>query len=257
MSRKRLDISVGDRFGRLVIVSELPLRIRPAGGSSRVFLCLCDCGVSKEAELSNLRSGSAKSCGCHRRRKPLLVEVKKSEKPSEPNLKSLPEYVVWKGIKRRCFNGKHREYANYGGRGIVVCDRWKTSFKAFYEDMGQRPSSEHQIERIDNNGNYEPGNCRWATRAEQNRNRRNNVWLEFDGERLCLKDMAEKYGMTKAILGSRLRAGWTLRDALLTPVRHWSTDRKFMSTLESARNHEWMREKRRREKRLGHALSDL
>lgn len=149
-----------------------------------------------------------------------------------------PTYEIWRGMKRRCRRVGAKDYAAYGGRGIVVCDSWNSSFAAFLEDMGERPSSDHSIDRKEGDGNYScghcdecvakgwPANCRWATRAEQRRNQKGVRFLEFRGERLCLKDMAEKYGMTKGVLHGRLEAGWDLQLALLTPVRQWTGDKK-------------------------------
>lgn len=175
-----------------------------------------------------------------------------------PNkLAGTPTYEIWRGMKRRCFRVSASDYAAYGGRGIVVCGGWK-SFAAFLDDMGERPDAEHSIDRKDGNGHYSCGhceecvangwtaNCRWATRAEQRRNQKNIRFFEFRGERLCLKDMAAKYGLTKSQLHNRLEAGWSLSDALLTPIRQWQGDRKFYQTPESERGAEWRRDAERR-----------
>lgn len=144
-----------------------------------------------------------------------------------------PTYEIWRGMKRRCSQVGSKDYAAYGGCGVVVCGGWKSSFKAFFEDMGERPSAEYSIDRKDGDGHYScghceecvervwPANCHWATRSEQRRNQKNVRFLEFRGDRLCLKDMAEKYGMSKGILHNRLASGWSLSMALLTPVRSW------------------------------------
>ncbi len=172
-----------------------------------------------------------------------------------------PTYEIWRGMKRRCRRVGAKDYAAYGGRGIVVCGGWKSSFAAFLEDMGERPSSDHSIDRKDGDGNYScghceecvekswPANCRWATRAEQRRNQKDVRFLEFRGDRLCLKDMAEKYGMRKGVLHSRLEAGWSLQEALLTPVRQWQGDKKFHEVPESERDAEWRRDAERRASR--------
>lgn len=179
-----------------------------------------------------------------------------------PNkLAATPTYQIWRGMKRRCFRVSATDYVAYGGRGIVVCSGWKSSFASFLEDMGERPSVEYSIDRRDNDGNYSCGhcdecvsegwvaNCRWATRAEQRRNQSDVRFLEFRGDRLCLKDMAAKYGMTKSQLHNRLAAGWSLSDALLTPVRQWHGDKKFHQVPESERNAEWRRDAERRASR--------
>jgi hypothetical protein len=118
-----------------------------------------------------------------------------------------PEYRAWSAMKLRCANPNNEQYHNYGGRGITVCDRWRQSFAAFLVDMGPRPSPRHSIDRIDNNGNYEPGNCRWATSREQNRNRRNNIVLTHDGRTMCLADWARELGVPRGTLLARYRDG--------------------------------------------------
>lgn len=133
------------------------------------------------------------------------------------------EYEIWRGMKRRCRRVKASDYPAYGGRGIQVCERWKSSFNAFFEDMGPRPSPDHQLDRFPNqDGNYEPGNCRWATRAEQNRNRKDNRMITFRGETLCLADWAKRFGMRKGTLFERLRRGLSVEEALTIPVRQWT-----------------------------------
>lgn len=129
-----------------------------------------------------------------------------------------PEYRCWSGIKTRCYNRNRDEYQIYGARGIGMCDRWRYSFDSFLADMGHKPSPQHSIERIDSDGDYEPGNCRWATNSEQQRNKRTNRVLEFRGVRLCLTDMAAKYGLSRDLLKARLKLGWSLERSLLQPV---------------------------------------
>jgi hypothetical protein len=130
---------------------------------------------------------------------------------------SAPEYRVWSGMRDRCSNPNADKYDRYGGRGIQVCDRWNRSFSAFLDDMGRRPSSDHQIDRIDNDGPYSPENCRWATRAEQSRNRSTSRFIELNGERLCLKDWAARIGIGPASLRRRIKRGWDLAEALSAP----------------------------------------
>lgn len=129
-----------------------------------------------------------------------------------------PEYTVWVLLKARCLNPKAEGYHNYGGRGITVCDAWRNSFEQFLNDAGRRPSFAHSIDRIDNNRGYEPGNVRWATRAEQARNKTNNRVITIGSVTQCVADWIKTVDINPNTLRSRLRLGWTLERALSTPV---------------------------------------
>lgn len=129
------------------------------------------------------------------------------------------ERKVWSQIKERCLNPKCKVFRRYGGRGIRVCPRWVDSFEAFLEDMGRRPSSSFSIDRVDNDGDYTPENCRWATRRVQSRNRSDTVLLTHDGRTAVLADWASELGMNKQTLHARLKNGWSVAAALTTPVR--------------------------------------
>ncbi|HEY9737554.1 MAG TPA: hypothetical protein V6D06_14770 [Trichocoleus sp.] len=122
-------------------------------------------------------------------------------------------------MKSRCHNPNNAAYDRYGGRGIVVCDRWRESFENFYADMGPRPSEQHSIDRINNDGNYEPGNCRWATDKQQSRNTRRNRLLTYNGETLFLDEWAERLSISKHTLQTRLWRGWSVEEAFETPIR--------------------------------------
>jgi len=126
-------------------------------------------------------------------------------------------YKSWRAMLDRCGNAKHEHYANYGGRGIMVCERWQ-DFEAFLADLGPRPSRAHSLEREDGDGNYEPGNVRWATRTEQARNRRTSRVVEMDGEKLTVAEWAERYGLARQVVVSRLERGWDLRRALTEAI---------------------------------------
>jgi hypothetical protein len=131
-----------------------------------------------------------------------------------------PEHKAWRSMKHRCANPRSGRYDRYGARGITVCQRWRESFESFYADMGSRPSPDHSIDRINNDGNYEPGNCRWATTAEQNRNRSDNVRLSFDGREMTASEWARELCINRRTLYLRLSTGWTIENALTRPTEH-------------------------------------
>lgn len=146
-------------FGRLTVVCRGPRQ-----GAKITWACRCECGRLSMAHGQDLRSGKHRSCGC------LHLERVTKHGVSAPGRRT-PTYHSWTAMKMRCLQPNHRKYAYYGGRGITICERWRNSFSAFVEDMGERPAG-HSLDRIDTNGNYEPGNCRWATRDEQRANQR-------------------------------------------------------------------------------------
>ena len=131
-----------------------------------------------------------------------------------------PEYRAWQLMRLRCTDPKHAAYPRYGGRGITICERWLNSPTKFLADMGPRPSKRHEIDRIDNDKGYSPENCRWATRKQNDRNRRSNRILEFRGERRCLVEWCELLGLRTDTVGKRLAAGWSVERALSIPARH-------------------------------------
>ena len=191
----RVDLT-GKRFGMLTAIQKGAPHQSPSR-KQVTWVCRCDCGNEVTVQRGALRGGSTQSCGCLRDH---VYSAKKSA-----FLDKKPEYNCWAAMKQRCTNQNDRFFSDYGGRGIRVCDSWSESFDAFFDDMGKRPSAMHSIDRIDTNGNYEPGNCRWATPAEQSRNKRNNVFLEFDGRRQVIADWADEIGISWSSLHGRLQ----------------------------------------------------
>lgn len=202
---KRIDLS-GKTFGRLRAVEF----VRKDGLT--YWLCQCDCGKQKEVHYSALVSGKTKSCGC-------LNSDIVTARNHKHGKADTPEYATWLRMIRRCTISSTPGYENYGGRGISVHPRWM-SFDNFYADMGDKPAREYSIDRIDNNGNYEPGNCRWATPSQQCRNTRRNRRLTLNGETRVVAEWAELVGLPAGRIEHRINAlNWSAEKALTTPIR--------------------------------------
>lgn len=203
--RKRIEVSPGEKFGRLTVIEEVKQR-----GKRRMFLCLCDCGVSREFMLQSLRSGHAGSCGCLSRE--LAAERNRTHGQTQS-----PMYDVWVNMMRRCYTRNNKHYSNYGGRGIEVCEKWR-KFEGFFEDMagGYRPGL--TIERLNNNLGYSKTNCCWATRREQSRNTRRNRMIETPHGEMLLCEAVEVSGISHATLRERLERGWPT-ERLFDPVQ--------------------------------------
>ncbi len=133
-------------------------------------------------------------------------------------VKALPEYWVWKTMRRRCRNPGFASYSRYGAVGVTMCEAWFSSFKTFYADMGPRPSDSHSIERMNGTKGYEPGNCVWATSEQQARNRKSNRWLTIGSETLCMADWCARYKIKPATVYLRVKKGMSMLDAVTIPV---------------------------------------
>lgn len=212
MTRGR-DIT-GERSGLLVAIS----RCGRAKSGNAVWLARCDCG--NETRISTGNFGVQQSCGC-------ITKERMKNRATHGHTRNLSrpiEYVIWDGMKRRC---RDQDSSRYGGRGIKVCNRWltgengKTGFECFLDDMGSRPSSEHSIDRYpDNDGNYEPSNCRWATDEEQGRNKSNNHIVIFRGDEMPVTAAADAAGLNANTVFGRIKLGWSSDDALNTSLCH-------------------------------------
>lgn len=197
----------GERFGRLLVLS-----LNENRSGLYVWNCVCDCGARCTATTTGLNSGDTKSCGC------LRVEVSR-RRMTKHGLSGVPEFIVWKGMKQRCDGVNGKSFQRYGGRGIRYCPEW-TDFGAFYADMGPRPSREHSLERLDNDGNYEPGNCEWATRSEQRNNTSQGLAIMTLGDRSqSMKKWADELGANYSALRKRRQQGWSDYEALTRPYR--------------------------------------
>ena len=196
---------IGKKYGRLTILSE-------PEGEHRYVNCKCDCGTIKQIQLHALKSGRIVSCGCYNK------EVNKERLTTHGMHNTKGAYFSWQSMKARCLNPNATGYAYYGGRGIKVCERW-LKFENFYADMGDPPSG-MTIDRIDNNGNYEPSNCKWSTLIEQSNNKRSNHRITFNGLTKTLKQWANTMGINYGTLCGRINVyNWPVERALTQPVR--------------------------------------
>jgi len=192
-----IDLS-NKRFGALVVQKQAETRNRKT-----YWECLCDCGNTIETRSDTLKSGRAQSCGAKCKNK--------------SHISRHPLYQTWNGMFQRCYDPNNEVFDRYGGRGILICARWH-KFEHFAQDMGERPTNKHSIERIDNNKGYSPENCKWATDIEQANNRRSNILITIDGRTQNITQWAKEKGINSHRVFNRLRIGWTPEDAITTPL---------------------------------------
>lgn len=202
---------IGKKFGRLTVIA-CESYIYPSGRKARKFICSCSCGNKTSVLLYDLLNKKTRSCKCLSREMSLARSTTHA-------MSKTAEYKIWAGVIKRCTNKNDLAYKLYGMRGITVCERWKNSFENFFADMGMRPSPKHSIDRIDNNGNYEPGNCRWATTKEQSRNTRRTLRIEFNGKVQCVADWAKELGVNRSSLLDRIqKLNWPIEKVLTQPM---------------------------------------
>lgn len=202
MPPAKMKIEIGMVFNFLTVFQ----KGEPSKAGHPQWGCLCICGKPTTKRQSQLIAGTTTSCGCMR-------EGNRLPKITKHGWYGTPEYSAWSSMKKRCFNYADKNYQNYGGRGIKVCDRW-LKFENFIADMGKRPSPEHSLERVNNDGNYEPSNCKWATRTEQGRNRRTCTMVELGGFTKSIAEWCDIFDADYEVVIQRMKRGKTLLESL-------------------------------------------
>lgn len=228
----------GHKYNRLTAI-----RFDHYKNNNSMWLFRCDCGTEKVIAVAQVRSLGTKSCGCYNKE----VASKRFRKHGKTETK---EYKTWSKMKARCSQENDASYERYGNRGIKVCDRWLESFQNFYDDMGDAPTPKHSIDRIDNDGDYCPENCRWATQEEQNNNYSRNMFIEIGGKKQSLRRWCTDLNISYSIAYQRIRVlSWTPEQALgLTnreTIYDYSKNDKFVFVeVDGVKKHisEWAKE---------------
>lgn len=203
---KKLEL-IGKKFGRWTVIGEAEKTYQ----SYSRWICKCECGSIKSVSGHILNNGNSTSCGCYNKE---VLRSHATHGHSRNDRKS-PEYVSWTCMKTRCYRSNYHQYKDYGGRGIKVCDRWlgDKGFYNFLEDMGNRPSMKHSLDRFPNNdGDYEPGNCRWATKRQQFEGRRNAILLEYNGQKMMLAEWGRELRVNIASIKHHLKKGKSFKE---------------------------------------------
>jgi hypothetical protein len=200
-------MAAGQRYGRLVALTFVG---RSSRGIGR-WRFRCDCGKKCALWTNNVRNGHTRSCGCWRRERSVQI----GRQTATHRMTGLIEHRAWTQLRNRCQNSRNKDYKEYGGRGIKVCKRWE-KFENFYADMGPRPSVKHSLDRHpDNDGDYKPSNCRWATKKQQRRNQRRSKMVRYQGRRMTLAEACDLSGVRSDKARLRLRRGWSVKRALV------------------------------------------
>lgn len=201
----------GQRFGMLTVIC----RNGTSSDKQALWECKCDCGKVHFVRGRDLRSGHTKTCGCKSHELTNAAKITHGQSDSRV-------YGIWRAMRSRCYLPSVKEYKNYGGRGITVCDEWRNDFQAFYDwAMANGYAEDLTIERKDVNGNYEPSNCRWVTNKEQQNNKRNNHLLEYNGEIHTITEWSEITGIKKTTIERRInKYGWSIEKSLTKKPRH-------------------------------------
>lgn len=196
-----------EKYGRLIVLQFVERKKH-----NSYWKCRCDCGNEIIVPITYLTTGDTKSCGCLRKEQ----AIKNGKKNKFVKNKRL--YNIWIDMKRRCYNKNRKAYKNYGGRGIIICDEWKNNFMSFYNWAIENGYDDKlTIDRIDNNGNYEPNNCRWATLKQQANNTSHNHVVEYKGKKYTLSELAKEYDLNYVLVKSRIRNNWDIEKIIKTP----------------------------------------
>lgn len=193
-NNKQFEDLTGQKFGRLTVVSYAGFKVR------HCWLCECNCGNKIVTRGNSLKTGNTESCGCIGKER--IIECSRTH-----GMAHTAEYHIWLGIKKRCYNRNSQYYKDYGDRGIIVCDKWLESFLNFYEDMGERPSKLHSIERINNNGNYCSENCKWAIATEQANNKRNNRYITYQNRKMTVPQWSRELNVNPTSMYAKVYKG--------------------------------------------------
>lgn len=207
--RGKIKDLAGKHFGRLTVIG-----LSHTDGQYSYWICQCTCGQKKIIRRNSLTQGNATSCGCKSKENLEAGRYKHGCAGSRTK-----EYRCWEGIVQRATNTTRKGAKDYVLRGIDVCERWRNSFESFLADMGNAPSDNHSIDRIDNNQGYNPANCRWASKKQQARNMRKNRIITIDGSTYCLAEWIEMFGLKYNTVLYRIRRGWSDKDAILGKQR--------------------------------------
>lgn len=205
---KFIDLA-GQTFNRLTVLK----RAKNDKRKRTLWKCKCICGETVIIRGTHLISGATKSCGCLKNEKIKVLNL-------THGMTKTPEYRCWRHIMIRCYNPSCATFKDYGGRGITVCDEWRHDFMAFYDHVGNRPSQQHSIDRIRNNGNYEPDNTRWTLPVTQANNRKSNHLITLYGWTLTISNWSRFVGLKQETIRYRIKHGWPLSKAIFQPVKH-------------------------------------
>lgn len=203
----------GERFHRWIVLSYAGT-VSNGDRQTHAWNCICDCGSAAVVRGKNLKNGISKSCGCYNKEQTSKASTTHGH---SKGYSRTPEYATWVRMIERCYSEGSSGYHKYGAKGISVCDQWKSDFPTFLADMGQKPSSKHSIDRIDNSKGYEPDNCRWATASEQAYNRTTAHFVVINGVKMHLKEATKLSPVGESAILRRLQKGWSDEEAVFTP----------------------------------------